>query len=146
MRWGDGEGGVQLWEQTHLELVAKILFPFLSNGSHLTAFIHASLSYLHLMGIQSYVLCKFLFSIYWFYKYYLMSQQQWFDQPKTTMIWKLRLDFDVYTSFSQVILKKALHDSDFLPPLVSHVFKNKMSHSYGNWCMYQMKSFIWICS
>ena len=43
----------------------------------------------------------------------------WHDERyvlKTTMIWKLRLAFDVYTSFSQVIWKKAQHDSDFLPP------------------------------
>ena len=50
---------------------------------------------------------------------------------KTTMILKLRLAFDVYTSFSQVIWEKALHNSDFLTPLATNVFKNIMAHSYG---------------
>ena len=42
----------------------------------------------------------------------------WHDERyvlKTMMIWKLRLVFDVYTSFSQVIWKKGQHDSDSPP-------------------------------
>ena len=44
---------------------------------------------------------------------------------------EIRLAFDVYTSFSQVIWKKAQHDADFLPSLATHVFKNIIADSYG---------------
>ena len=50
---------------------------------------------------------------------------------KTTTIWKLRLVFDGYTLFSQVIWKKAQHDSDYLAHFVAQAFKNMMAHSYG---------------
>ena len=132
--------------------------PFLLNGSRLTAFIHASLSCLHLMGPGK--VCKwsgglhsrqspFLWQLPWasrlcsvqvsfFHLLILWGSNTtiyfWHDERyvlKTTMIWKLRLAFDVCTSFSQAIWKKAQHDSDFLPPLATHVFKNIMAHSYG---------------
>ena len=60
----------------------------------------SSCSYLQL---QCCVWRKFLFSIFKFYKYY---EKYVF---KTTMIWKTGLAFDVYTSFSQLVRKKAQH-------------------------------------
>ena len=50
----------------------------------------------------------------------------WHDKRyvlKFMMIWKVRLVFDVYTSFSQVIWKKGQHDSDSPPPLGNTCFE-----------------------
>ena len=46
---------------------------------------------------------------------------------------KMRVAFDVYISFSQVLWKKAQYELDFLPLLATDVFKNKMAHSYGKY-------------
>ena len=138
---------------------------FLSNGSCLTAFIHASLSYLHLMGpgkackwwfifktVSSLLAVTFSFKVVFCASFFFpfinfistiwtannTTIYFWHDERyvlKTRMIWKLRLAFDVYTSFPKVIWKKAQHYSEISTPLTpasaTHLSKNKMAHSYG---------------
>ena len=95
-----------------------------------------SCSYLQLQGC---VRCKVVFiafvnlisaiwtpnnttTYFWHNKKYLL---------RTTMIWKMRLAFDVYTSFSQVLWRKAQHDSDFLL-LGNAYFQKVIKGSYSN--------------